>query len=106
MSGQRALVVLMVLAMMLGGEARPGLRTRCSSVRTRPECLHGSLVTPCGLVCKKGPGEVCGGRHGQYGVCGDGTQCSDCNRCSGCSYTMFRCYSDHDKCASADDSFL
>ena len=95
-----------MIAMTLMTEGRPGGRLRCGETRRLEECGAGHLLTVCGLVCKKGPGDVCGGSHGQYGVCGEGLHCSECNRCSGCSYTMFRCFSDHDKCASSDDSFL
>merc|ERR1711915_328120 len=68
-------------------------------------CIHGVLPTPCGYVCKKGPGEICGGSGGQYGVCGDGLSCSECNRCSGCSYAAFKCYSES-SCISSQDSWL
>ena len=111
MSNMSQLVVLLLVLMTSTVMGRPGPRTRCelgARQSVKPEdCLHGWAPTPCGgRVCRKGPGGVCGGSQGQYGLCGEGLQCRDCNRCSGCSYTMFRCYSDHDKCASSDDSFL
>ena len=68
-------------------------------------CLYGELATPCGVVCKKGPSEICGGSGDQYGVCGDGLTCSDCNRCTGCSYAAFKCFSDT-KCVSYQDIWL
>ena len=103
--------MLLLLSLLTAVLCRPGARARCDfGARQFPEpqdCLHGWVTTPCGgRVCRKGPGGVCGGSQAQYGVCGEGLQCSDCNRCTGCSYRLFRCYSDHDKCASSDDSFL
>ena len=68
-------------------------------------CLHGEIATVCGVVCKKGPSDICGGSGDQYGVCGDGLTCSDCNRCTGCSYAAFKCFSDT-KCVSYQDMWL
>ena len=103
------LVAIMLTTSVLG---RPGARPRCyygARQSAKPgDCgVEGWVMSACGgRVCRKGPGGVCGGSQGQYGVCGEGLQCSECNRCTGCSYIAFRCYSDHDKCASSDDSFL
>ena len=36
---------------------------------------------PCGPVCLRGPGAVCGGAEDRYGVCGTGLTCSEDNRC-------------------------
>ena len=60
----------------------------------------------CGLQCGKGPGEVCGGEGGRYGVCVEGLQCSDCNRCTGCSFTQYICYSDDTTCVTESDHWL
>ena len=65
-------------------------------------CTHGFMITACGLVCKKGPGESC---RGLNGVCGDGLACSDCNRCEGCSYEDFKCFTDS-LCVSSQDSLV
>ena len=45
------------------------------------------------LSCS-GPGEVCGGKHQRYGICGEGLMCSNCNRCQGCSMKTFECFDD------------
>merc|ERR1719347_861090 len=45
------------------------------------DCTLGTATNQCGeVVCMKGPGEVCGGRLGRYGICGDGMMCSNCGR--------------------------
>ena len=69
------------------------------------ECVHGELTTPCGVVCKKGPGDICGGSGDQYGVCGNGLFCSNCNKCTGCSFTSFECFDDR-QCLSLLDVWL
>lgn len=58
-------------------------------------CKYGWDEDPCGnKICTKGPGEVCGGKHQRYGVCGEGLMCSNCNRCQGCSLRTFECFDD------------
>ena len=108
MSGKMILISMLIITMTMMSDGRPGRRYRCGMRRlvSASDCPHGHLQTVCGVVCKKGPGAVCGGSQGQYGECGAGLRCSECNRCSGCSYTVFKCFSDHDKCASSDDSPL
>ena len=45
-------------------------------------CKFGWEVDACGnKICTKGPGEVCGGKHMRYGICGEGLMCNNCNRC-------------------------
>ena len=44
-------------------------------------CTWGSMLGPCGPVCLRGPGAVCGGAEDRYGVCGTGLTCSEDNRC-------------------------
>ena len=78
---------ILLLAVLMTSEltsvlGRPGLRARCdlgSRKWAEPgSCEHGWVMTPCGgRVCRKGPGGVCGGSQGQYGVCGEGLQCSE-----------------------------
>ena len=43
-------------------------------------CPHGSMMGPCGTVCLKSDGEMCGGVEDSYGVCGPGLTCVD-NKC-------------------------
>ena len=43
-------------------------------------CMFGWMVGPCGPVCLRGPGAVCGGAEDRYGVCGIGLTCEN-NRC-------------------------
>ena len=83
----RSLLSLLMLAIIIATVlGRPGPRARCDfggRASPRPvDCgVQGWVMTPCGgRVCKKGPGGVCGGSKGQYGVCGEGLQCSECNR--------------------------
>ena len=83
----RSLLSLLLLATIITTVlGRPGPRARCDfGARASPppgDCgVQGWVMTPCGgRVCKKGPGDVCGGSQGQYGVCGEGLQCSECNR--------------------------
>merc|ERR1712080_455885 len=60
-------------------------------------CEFGSYQDFCGnTVCKKGPSQVCGGKHNIYGRCGSGMMCSNCNRCQGCSLKTFQCWNDKD----------
>ena len=59
-------------------------------------CLHGEMMGPCGRVCLRGPGEMCGGRGDRYGVCGGGMACSDCNKCEGCSSSTGECAQDRE----------
>ena len=81
-------------------------RLQCQYSETSDDkCLHGTTEGPCGAMCLKGPGEICGGNNNMYGVCGDGLSCSNCNRCSGCSFTTFTCH-DEDHCISAQDYWL
>ncbi|XP_023340265.1 neuroparsin-A [Eurytemora carolleeae] len=72
------------------------LPTLCDrEVEETGDCHYGTTYDRCGnRVCMKGPGEVCGGKYGRYGTCGDGLMCSNCNRCQGCSYQTFSCWSD------------
>ena len=65
-------------------------------------CDHGDMVGPCGRVCLKGPGQVCGGPRSVYGQCGESLHCSSCNRCVGCSFSSFVCFDDRD-CLYQDD---
>eukprot|EP00092_Neocalanus_flemingeri_P094446 GFUD01120111.1.p1 GENE.GFUD01120111.1~~GFUD01120111.1.p1 ORF type:complete len:101 (+),score=18.62 GFUD01120111.1:41-343(+) len=61
-------------------------------------CTHGMILNACGrTVCRSGPGDMCGGKWGMYGICGEGLACSDCNRCQGCSFETFTCWDD-EKC--------
>ena len=57
-------------------------------------CAHGGMMGPCGRVCLRGPGQMCGGRGARYGVCGAGMACSPCNRCTGCSASTGECFQD------------
>merc|ERR1712126_240968 len=58
-------------------------------------CHYGQTRDTCGnVVCMKGPGEMCGGKYGRYGICADGLKCSNCNRCQGCSFTSFICWNE------------
>ncbi len=58
-------------------------------------CRYGWEVDVCGVKqCTKGPGDLCGGKHQRYGICGEGLMCSNCNRCYGCSLKTFECYED------------
>ena len=89
------LMLLLAITLTTTVIGRPGARARCdfgARQSAKPgDCgVQGWVMTPCGgRVCMKGPGGVCGGSQGQYGVCGEGLQCSECNRCTGCSYTAF-----------------
>lgn len=68
---------------------------RNDEVVDEKKCIYGWDVDPCGIkVCAKGPGEVCGGKHQRYGICGEGLMCSNCNRCQGCSMKTFECFDD------------
>ena len=60
-------------------------------------CSYGEMMGPCGLVCLRGPGEMCGGAGDKYGVCGHGMECSACNKCSGCASVSKKCFKD-EKC--------
>ncbi|XP_073368122.1 LOW QUALITY PROTEIN: queen brain-selective protein-1 [Mycetomoellerius zeteki] len=42
-------------------------------------------------LCRRGPGQICGGPSDSWGVCGDGLICS-CNRCTGCSVDNLTCF--------------
>ena len=68
-------------------------------------CEHGDGLGPCGRVCLKGPGDVCGGRRNVYGQCGESLKCSACNRCVGCSFRSFVCFTDRE-CLYQDDALL
>ena len=58
-------------------------------------CKYGWDDTTCGFyICKKGPGDVCGGKYDMYGICGVGTMCSNCNRCQGISMLTFERFDD------------
>lgn len=58
-------------------------------------CQYGWEVDQCGVkTCTKGPGELCGGKHMRYGICGEGLMCSNCHRCYGCSLKTFECFED------------
>eukprot|EP00092_Neocalanus_flemingeri_P059109 GFUD01070560.1.p1 GENE.GFUD01070560.1~~GFUD01070560.1.p1 ORF type:complete len:121 (+),score=37.51 GFUD01070560.1:28-363(+) len=57
-------------------------------------CQYGEMMGPCGRVCLRGPGEMCGGRGDRYGVCGGGMTCSDCNKCQECSARTGECSDD------------
>eukprot|EP00092_Neocalanus_flemingeri_P009709 GFUD01010457.1.p1 GENE.GFUD01010457.1~~GFUD01010457.1.p1 ORF type:complete len:134 (+),score=32.05 GFUD01010457.1:73-474(+) len=84
----------------------PWLKMYCANQNTGFEtCEEGEFQGPCGQVCKKGPGDICGGAGDQYGVCGDGLSCSSCNLCTGCSYKSFSCYDDSE-CLSDDNIWL
>merc|ERR1712083_355441 len=50
------------------------------------------MLGPCGRVCLRGPGDMCGGRGARYGLCGEGLECSPCNRCVGCSADTGQCF--------------
>jgi len=68
---------------------------RANRVEDVKKCQYGWEMDPCGnKVCTKGPGEVCGGKHQRYGVCGEGLMCSNCLRCQGCSLKTFECFDD------------
>ncbi len=59
------------------------------------QCVFGWEIDACGhKVCTKGPGDLCGGKHQRYGICGEGLMCSNCNRCQGCSLKTFQCFDD------------
>ena len=68
-------------------------------------CEHGDYMGPCGRVCLKGPGDVCGGRSNNYGQCGESLKCSGCNRCVGCSFRSFVCFDDPE-CLYQGDGLL
>ncbi len=58
-------------------------------------CKYGWETDVCGVRrCTKGPGDLCGGKHQRYGICGEGLMCSNCNRCYGCSLKTFECFED------------
>jgi hypothetical protein len=64
------------------GSARSCLFNRHMRVNNINECRFGWEVDACNnKVCTKGPGEVCGGKHMRYGICGEGLMCNNCNRC-------------------------
>merc|ERR1712013_646651 len=45
------------------------------------QCQFGEYEDPrCGRTCYKGPGNVCGGDNGRFGLCSSGLTCSNCNR--------------------------
>ena len=108
---RQCLIMIVVSCLIISTYSRPQnswRSLRCLQAGATPSpssCLHGSLSTPCGPVCKKGPSDICGGSGDQYGVCGDGLSCSDCNRCTGCSFTAFKCFSDN-SCVSFQDMWL
>jgi len=64
------------------------------------KCRYGWERDACGnTLCTKGPGALCGGKYGRYGVCGEGLFCDNCNRCKGCSTITYECFGD-DHCIS------
>jgi hypothetical protein len=64
------------------GSARSCLFNRHMRVDNINQCEYGWEVDACNnKVCTKGPGEVCGGKHMRYGICGEGLMCNNCNRC-------------------------
>merc|ERR1712107_464550 len=75
---------------------------RAGQAAVRFRCEHGQGEGPCGPVCLKGPGEICGGEENIYGMCSEGLICSNCNRCTGCSYYSLTCF-DND-CLPGDTS--
>lgn len=88
--------VVVLAALSMGNPLPPACED--GRVDVNPElCSYGSVVDKCGKrVCSKGPGEMCGGKYGRYGICDDGLMCSNCNRCQGCSFKTFRCWDDPD----------
>ena len=58
------------------------------------ECLNSCKMYRKLSCIISGPGEVCGGKHQRYGICGEGLMCSNCNRCQGCSMKTFECFDD------------
>ncbi|GAB1862955.1 Neuroparsin-A [Camponotus japonicus] len=60
------------------------------------KCKFGFVIsTVCGIPeCRRGPGDICGGRNEAWGVCGDGLICQ-CNRCAGCSLDSLVCFANH-----------
>ena len=40
------------------------------------------MMGPCGRVCLRGPGEMCGGAGDVYGLCGPGLACGGDNTCA------------------------
>ena len=64
------------------GSARSCLFNRHLRIDNVNKCKFGWEVDACGnKICTKGPGEVCGGKHMRYGICGEGLMCNNCNRC-------------------------
>lgn len=97
-----ALMLLLLLLMLAAGPADASPRRRCMHfppydiVNSRDQadkCSYGSVRDLCGYYrCAKGPGDICGGKGGRYGICGDGLICNNCNVCTGCSLMTFECY--------------
>ena len=96
-----SLLLLLILFLM----AEPALgyprlcRRRGAPGNKRPfnpeRCKYGWELDACGdKTCTKGPGDLCGGKHNRYGICGEGLMCSNCNRCYGCSLKTFECFED------------
>ena len=82
-----AVFIMLVLCVVTAsadpyGSARSCLFNRHLRVDNVSRCKFGWEVDACGnKICTKGPGEVCGGKHMRYGICGEGLMCNNCNRC-------------------------
>ena len=97
-----ASLVLLVLICPDNGSAYPRICRRRNSFSDDDSgpfdpstCKYGWERNACGQkTCTKGPGDLCGGKHQRYGICGEGLMCSNCNRCYGCSLKTFECFED------------
>ncbi|XP_047371190.1 neuroparsin-A-like isoform X1 [Vespa velutina] len=102
MSGQSTYVLMLLSFIFVSSSfAHPFIRQRedvrqaCKGCgRDCDKCKYGFTISDlCDVpVCKRGPGEICGGPSDSWGVCGAGLICS-CNKCIGCSIEELECYS-------------
>ncbi|KAK8733136.1 hypothetical protein OTU49_006778, partial [Cherax quadricarinatus] len=69
-------LVLTLVASVTPQECSPCDDDECPTLAPK-SCIWGMLKDPCLCchVCAKGPGEECGGRSLEFGVCGPGLTC-------------------------------
>ena len=80
------ILVVALLTPPLPARARPAASlVWCYwAVMATSGCRHGDMAGPCGRVCLRGPGQLCGGLGGdsRYGLCGPGLVCTPSQTCA------------------------